>query len=175
MFCLWPQKKRHSSEWVGETSPWPKKLKFQKSHIKSMLANFFASQGIVHKEFLPDGKTVNAEFYKGVMDHLLKCIQQVRLAAFSSQDFSLLHNSTPTKLCLPIFDPKKCYNALWNPVLSWFKSAKLFSVPQVENEVKRTRLYGCCRDPRSPYRWIKKVQKEEFLAAFQKLYNHTKA
>jgi hypothetical protein len=26
--------------------------------------NFFDSQGVVHKEFLPEGKTVNAEFLK---------------------------------------------------------------------------------------------------------------
>jgi len=29
----------------------------------------------VHKEFVPEGKTVNAEFYKGEMDHRLKGIQ----------------------------------------------------------------------------------------------------
>jgi len=33
--------------------------------------NFFDSQGIVHKEFVPEEKTVNAEFYKGVMHRLL--------------------------------------------------------------------------------------------------------
>jgi hypothetical protein len=46
--------------------------------------NFFDSQGIVHKKFVPEGKTVNAEFYKGVMGRLLKRIQWVRPAAFSS-------------------------------------------------------------------------------------------
>jgi hypothetical protein len=45
------------------------------------------SQGAVHKEFVPEGKTVNAEFYKGEMDRLLKRIQRVRPAAFCSQDF----------------------------------------------------------------------------------------
>jgi len=69
--------KRESSEWVGETSRRPKKLKFQRSRIKTMLIIFFNSQGVVHKEFVPQGKTVNAEFYKGVMDHLLKRIQRV--------------------------------------------------------------------------------------------------
>jgi hypothetical protein len=49
--------------------------------------NFFDSEGVVHKEFVPEGKTVNAEFYKGVMDHLLKRIQRVRPAAFCSRDF----------------------------------------------------------------------------------------
>jgi len=58
-----PETKRKSSEWVGETSPQPKKLKFQRSWIKTMLIIFFYSQGTVHKEFVPAGKTANAEFY----------------------------------------------------------------------------------------------------------------
>ena len=43
-----------------------------------MLIIFFNSQGVVHKDSVPEGKTVNAEFYKGVMDRLLKRIQRVR-------------------------------------------------------------------------------------------------
>ena len=57
-------KQSDSSEWVSETSPWLKKLKFQRSRIKTMLIIFFDSQGIVHKEFLPEGKTLNAEVLK---------------------------------------------------------------------------------------------------------------
>ena len=37
-----------------------------------MLIIFFDSQSVVHKEFAPEGKTENAEFYKEVMDRLLK-------------------------------------------------------------------------------------------------------
>jgi hypothetical protein len=83
-FAYDPETKRQSSEWVGETSPMPKKMKFQRSRIKTMLINFFNSQGVVHKEFVPEGKTVHAEFYNGEMDRLLKRIQRVRPAAFCS-------------------------------------------------------------------------------------------
>ena len=34
-FAYNPKTKRESSEWVGDTSPWPKKLKFQRSLIKT--------------------------------------------------------------------------------------------------------------------------------------------
>jgi DNA-directed RNA polymerase specialized sigma54-like protein len=70
--------------------PSAKETENQKSRIKTMLINFFDSQGVVHKEFVPEEKTVNAEFYKGVMDRLLKRIQRVRPAAFCSRDFLLL-------------------------------------------------------------------------------------
>jgi len=47
-------------------------MKFQRSRIKTMLINFFDSQSVVYKEFVPEGKTVNAVFYKEVMNRLLK-------------------------------------------------------------------------------------------------------
>jgi hypothetical protein len=55
--------------------------------------NFFDSQGVVHKEFVPEGKTVTAEFYKGVMDRPLKRIQRVHPAAFCSRDFFLFDDN----------------------------------------------------------------------------------
>jgi hypothetical protein len=47
----------------------------------------------VHKEFVPEGKTVNADFYKGVMNRLLKRIQRVRPTAFSSRYFFLMNGN----------------------------------------------------------------------------------
>ena len=52
--------KRQSAPWVRETSPWPKKLQFQKSRVKTILVIFFDWQGIIHKEFVPEGETINA-------------------------------------------------------------------------------------------------------------------
>jgi hypothetical protein len=139
-------KQSDSSEWVGETSPWPKKLKYQRSRIRTKLIIFFNSQGIVHKEFVPKGKTVNAEFYKGVMDCFLKCIHRVRPAVFCSRDFFLLHDNVhahkATSVCQ--FLSQEMLQPLSPLILSRFISARLFSIPQVENEVIRTPLCGCC-------------------------------
>jgi hypothetical protein len=63
----------------------------------------------VHKEFVPKGKTVNAEFYKGVLERFLKRIQLVLPAAFCCRDFFLLHDNAPppqSYKCLPIFELK---------------------------------------------------------------------
>ena len=77
-FAYDPETKCQSSKWFGKHSPRPKKLRFQKSKVKTMLIVFFDSQGIVHKEFMPEGCTVNAEYYKGVLDCLISCIRRVR-------------------------------------------------------------------------------------------------
>jgi hypothetical protein len=93
-FAYDPETKRQSSEWVGETSPRLKKLKFQR--LTMLIIFLFDSLWVVHKEVVPEGKTVNAEFYKGVMDRLLKRIRRVRPAAFCYRDFFLLHDKAPS-------------------------------------------------------------------------------
>ena len=43
-FAYDPATKRQSAEWVGQNSPKPKKLRFQKSRVKMMLIFFFSAQ-----------------------------------------------------------------------------------------------------------------------------------
>ena len=74
-FVYDPTTKRQSAAWVGETSPRPKKLLFQKTRVKTMLAIFFDWQGVIHKEFVPEGETINAVYYKGLMERLLNRIR----------------------------------------------------------------------------------------------------
>jgi hypothetical protein len=48
------------------------------------------------KQRIPTGgKTVNAEFYKGVIDRPLNRAQRVRPAGFRSRDFVSLHHNAP--------------------------------------------------------------------------------
>ena len=74
-FAYDPSTKRQSAEWVGQNSPKPKKLGFQESRVKTILIVFFDAEGAIHREFVPEGQKVNAEFYVGVLDRLLKRIR----------------------------------------------------------------------------------------------------
>ena len=94
-FAYDPETKRQSSEWVGEHSSRPKKVRFQKSKVKTMLIGFFDSQYIVHKQFVQEGCSVNAEYYKGVLDRLISHIRSVRTALYRTRDFYLLHDNAP--------------------------------------------------------------------------------
>jgi len=61
-----------------------------------MLIFFFNAEGVIHREFVPEGQKVNAEFYVGVLDRLLKRIRQVRMAKFQSSEWFLLHDNVPS-------------------------------------------------------------------------------
>jgi len=69
---IWPPNDRVQSGW-GKT-PKPKKLRFQKLQVKTILIVFFDAEGVIHREFVPEGRKVNAEFYMGVLYWLLKVI-----------------------------------------------------------------------------------------------------
>ena len=56
---------------------------------------FCDAEGVIHREFVREGQKVNAEFYVGVLDRLLKRIQRVRTAKFQSSEWFLLHDNAP--------------------------------------------------------------------------------
>ena len=82
--------------WVGETSPRPKKLRFQKSRVVTMLVIFFDWQGVIHKEFVPGSETINAVYYRSVKERLLNRIRRVRPGMCVSGYCFLLHDNAPS-------------------------------------------------------------------------------
>ena len=51
-----------------------------------LIVFFFDAEGAIHREFVPEGQKVNAEFCVGVLDRLLKKIRRVRTAKFQSSE-----------------------------------------------------------------------------------------
>jgi len=68
--------KVQSLQWVSKMSPRPKKSRQVHSHVKVMLTVFFDSEGVVHYEFLPQGWTVNKEYYLEVMQRLPEAVRK---------------------------------------------------------------------------------------------------
>jgi len=71
-----PETKQQSSQWTSPGCPRPKKARQSRSANKSMLIVFFDIRGIVLHEFVPEGQTVNAEFYCKVLCCLREDIRQ---------------------------------------------------------------------------------------------------
>jgi len=61
---------------------------------------FFDSQGIVHKEFVPPGQTVNQNFYREVLERLRKIVARVRPGI--ARTWMLHHDNAPCHTAVSI-------------------------------------------------------------------------
>ena len=73
-----PEAKRQSSQWKSPTSQRPKKTRQSKSKVKVMLITFFDVRGIVHREFLQQGQTINQQVYREILRCLLYSVREKR-------------------------------------------------------------------------------------------------
>ena len=84
-----------------QSSPRPKKSRLQKSNVKTVLIAF-DSDGIIHKEFIPAGQTVNSTFYEEVLKQLLRSIHSVRPELHRTGQWMLLHDNAPTQCAIRV-------------------------------------------------------------------------
>jgi len=71
-----PETKQQSAQWKTSNSPRPKKFRWSKSRVKTMLLTFFDIRGIVHYEFVPTGQTINQVYYLEVLERLREKVRQ---------------------------------------------------------------------------------------------------
>ena len=67
--------------------------RMSRSKMKVMLIVFFDAKGIVHHEYVPPGKTVNAQFCKSVLMELTHRVARVRPEIRNS--WKLHHDNAP--------------------------------------------------------------------------------
>jgi len=82
-------------------SGWGKLSKTKETAISKIASEddvncFFDAEGAIHREFVRKGQKLNAEFYVGVLDRLLKKIRRVRTVKFQSSEWFLLRDNAPS-------------------------------------------------------------------------------
>ncbi len=102
-----------------------------------MLVAFFESRGLSHQEFVPTGQTVNANFYKDVLDRLIKWINHIRPDLHSSGDWFLQCDNTATHNAASICQFLKCYGPSSSSLFAGFGSGQLFLIPEIKIIIKR--------------------------------------
>ncbi|KAJ4451482.1 hypothetical protein ANN_02945 [Periplaneta americana] len=73
-----PVPKRQSSEWKSKTSPRKQQFPRDTSKGKVMLEVFFDSQGLIHHEFIPEGRTVTKELYVEILRRFRDAVRRKR-------------------------------------------------------------------------------------------------
>ena len=87
--------KAQLSQWKHTESLRPKKARQVRSNVKVLLTVFFDYHGVVHQEFLPQGRMVIKEYYLEVMRRLRGAIRKKRPELWKNNSWLLHHDNAP--------------------------------------------------------------------------------
>jgi len=94
----------------------------QKSKVKTMLVCFYDSKGIIHYEFVPEGRTVTGSFYLNVLERLMEedspCLARV-LSTRQLVSSSRQCTGSPGSCCIRMFLARKQVCVLHHPPYSF--------------------------------------------------------
>ena len=102
-----------------------------------MLICFFDQEGIVHREFVPPGMTVNADFYCDVLRRLRENVRRKRPQKWRNQNLIIHHDNAPAHRSFKVSQILAKNNMTVNPhppspILTRSGSLWLFPLPQAE-------------------------------------------
>ena len=92
-----------SSQGVSKNSPLPKTARQVLSHAKVMLTVFLDSEGVVHYEFPPQGRTVHKEYHLEVMRHR-EAVRKKRPDVWQENRWLLQHDNAPSHSMFLVHD-----------------------------------------------------------------------
>jgi histone-lysine N-methyltransferase SETMAR len=168
-----PTTKRQSAEWVSPKKLKPSKVRMEKSRVKTM----FNAEGVIHREFVPEGQTVNGQFYLGMIERLLKRIRRVRPEFHNSKEWFLLHDNVPacTTGVVVRFLARKQVTVLhhlsYSPDLG---PADFFLFPKLKSQLKGKHFQDISTIQANVTEQIRSIRKDSFKKSFQSLYEHCK-
>ncbi len=141
-----------------------------------MLIAFFDLRSMIHSEFVPPGRTVNADFYKHVLDQLLKWIVRVRPDLHTSKAWCLLHDNAPSHNALLIgqFLAKKNITVLhYPPYLPDLAPADYFLLPRLKIHLKGHRFDDVSAIQKAVTHDLKAIPVSDFVHALDRLADHS--
>jgi histone-lysine N-methyltransferase SETMAR len=115
-----------------------------RSSTKTMLIVFFDIRGIVHREFVPQGQTVNKKFYCEVLQRLRENIRRKRLDLWRMKNWILHDDNAPCHRALLVRDLAN-HNMLslphppYSPDLA---PADFFLFPKIKMQLKGRRFHS---------------------------------
>ena len=165
-----PESKQASSQWKTPASPWPKKIRQVRSNVKTMLICFFNIQGIVHREFVPRGQTVNQEFYLGVLKRLRERVRRTRPELWRLGEWLIHHDNAPAHTALRIRQFFTSHgmtlvpHPLYSPDLA---PADFFLFPRIKRDLKGCRFDTVEDVIAASTGALNSIQVEEFQRCFE--------
>jgi histone-lysine N-methyltransferase SETMAR len=133
---------------------------------------------VIHCEFVPEGQTVNGQFYLGVMERLLKRIRRVHPEFHNSKEWFFLHDNVPARTAgvFSRFLIRKQVTVLHHPSYSPdLTPADFFLFPKLKSQLKGKRFQDISIMQANVTEQIRSILKDLFKKSFQSLYEHCKS
>ncbi|UYV63007.1 hypothetical protein LAZ67_2002824 [Cordylochernes scorpioides] len=162
--------KAQSSQWKLPHEPRPKKARQVRSNVKVLLTVFFDCRGVVHHEFLPQGRTVNKEYYLQVMRNLREAIHQKRPDLWKNKNWLLHHDNAPAHTSLLVRDFLAKNNKPMMPQPPYspdLAPCDFFLFPKLKRPMKGRRYATLDEIKTASKEELKKILKNDFLKCFE--------
>jgi histone-lysine N-methyltransferase SETMAR len=130
-------------EWRSTNSPEQNNIRLQKSGLKTTLIVVFDIGGVIHKELISQGTTVNSHCYLGVMQRLYKGTCRERRDLLDTKSWLLLHDNAPSHCALNVKHllAKEAITAIEHPTyLHDLAPADYFLFPRIKRALKGQRF-----------------------------------
>ncbi len=102
MYAYNPTRRQQSCTWLEAGERCHSKTHHEMSTKKLMLVAFWDSRGIVHHEFIPQGRSVNAHLYCDILRHMRESVRRRDLWRNRRHQFWLQHDNAATHRSLMV-------------------------------------------------------------------------
>jgi len=139
-----------------------------KSRVKSMLIIFLHSKGVVHKEFVPPGQTVNQTFYLQVFGRLRNRVVRVRHEIantwFIHRDNAPSHTSIAVREFLAQSNITTLTRPPYSPDLA---TCDFFLFPKLKTHLKGHNFGAVENAQAAATRALNNISNEDFLHCYE--------
>ncbi len=94
-FCWDPEAKRSSCQWLSPNEPRPTKVRMERSTVNVMLVAFINCRGLIHREFIPDGRGITGPVFLQILKNFRESMRRKRLLVWRAQQWGLLMDNAP--------------------------------------------------------------------------------
>ncbi|UYV62563.1 hypothetical protein LAZ67_2001108 [Cordylochernes scorpioides] len=132
--------------------------------------NISIGSGVVHHEFLPQGRTVNKEYYLQVMRNLREAIRQKRPDLWKNKNWLLHHDNAPAHTSLLVHDFLAKNNTLMMPQQPYspdLAPCDFFLFPKLKRPMKGRRYATLDEIKTASKEELKNIFKNDFLKCFE--------
>ena len=165
-----PETKRQSSQWKSPDSPRSKKVRQVRSKVKVMLIALFDMEGIVHYKYVPQGQTVNQQFYLQGLKHLRRAVSRNRPQKRATGACAPHHDNAPahTAHSIQIFLARHSIPVVQQP--PYFPNmapCDFWLFPQLKTAMKGKRFEDIDAIKKNATSTLKAIPKDSFKKCFQ--------